>query len=103
MQTPAAGECHAESHEQTAPLTAAVKEPQLERQGHVLGASGWRFLLFGLIAALSGIALVVLADGWAIEIGIALVALAACPAIVGGGLLLSSVVARWSARHKLFA
>jgi hypothetical protein len=31
------------------------------------------------------------------------VVLAAGPTIVGNGLLLSSFVSRWSARHKLFA
>jgi hypothetical protein len=59
--------------------------------------------MLGLIAALPGAALVVFTDGVATGIGIAIVALAGCPAVIGVGLLLSSLVARWSARHKLFA
>jgi hypothetical protein len=81
----------------------AVKEPELERQGRVLGHSGWRFLLVGVIAALPGAALVVFTDGWAMAIGIVILALSGCPVVVGIGLLLSSLVARWSARHRLFA
>jgi hypothetical protein len=96
-------ERHAGSHLPTAARSAGVEEPELERHGRVLGASGWRFLVLGLIAALPGVALVVFTDGVAMGIGIALVALAGCSAVVGAGLLLSSLVARWSARHKLFA
>lgn len=100
---PATAERHAGSHEPTAARTAAVEEPELERQGRVLGATGWRFLVLGLFAALPGGALAVFSDGWAMAIGIAVLALAGCPAVVGAGLLLSSLVTRWSARHKLFA
>jgi hypothetical protein len=100
---PATGERHAVSHEPTAARTATVEEPELERQGRVLGATGWRFLVLGLLAAVPGGALVVFTDGWAMAIGIAVLALAGCPAVVGAGLLLSSLVTRWSARHKLFA
>ena len=99
----ATGERHTGSDQSTAPRTAPVEEPELERQGRVLGASGWRFLVLGLIAALPGVALVVFTDGVAMGIGIAIVALAGCPAVVGATLLLSSLVARWSARHKLLA
>jgi len=99
----ATGERHAGSDQPIAARTAAVEEPELERQGRALGASGWRFLVLGLIAALPGVALVVFTDGVAMAIGIAALALAGCPAVVGVGLLLSSLVARWSARHKLFA
>ena len=73
------------------------------RQGRVLGASGWRFLVLGPVAALPGFALVAFTDGVAMAIGIAVLALAGCPAGVGAVLVLSSFVARWSARHKLFA
>lgn len=103
-QTSACEERHAGSHEGNAPRIGGIREPDLERQGRVLGASGWRFFVFGLIVALPGIALVVFSDGWARAIGIGVAALAGCPVVVvGGGLLLSSLVARWSARHKLFA
>lgn len=97
------GERHAVSHEPTAARTPTVEEPELERQGRVLGATGWRFLVLGLLAALPGGALVVFTDRSAMAIGIAVLALAGCPAVVGAGLLLSSLVTRWSARHKLFA
>ncbi|HUA46960.1 MAG TPA: hypothetical protein VMA77_17135 [Solirubrobacteraceae bacterium] len=102
-EAPVAGERQAGSHELTAARVASVEEPDLERQGRVLGASGWRFLVLGVVMALPGIALLVFTDGVAMGIGIAVVALAGCPAVVGAGLLLSSLVARRSARHKLFA
>jgi hypothetical protein len=91
------------SDEPTAARSAAVEESELERHGRILGHSGLRFVVLGVIAALSGAALVLFTHGWAMAIGIAALALAGCPAVVGAGLLLSSLVARWSARHKLFA
>ena len=85
------------------PPVSAVKEPELERQGRVLGASGWRFVLIGLLLALPGAALVIFTHGLVMAIGIVILALSGCPVVVGTGLLLSSLVARRSARHKLFA
>ena len=80
-----------------------VAEPELERQGRTLGHSGGRFVAVGVIFALPGIVLVVFTHSWAMAVGIAILALAAGPAVVGVGLLLSGLVARWAARHKSFA
>jgi hypothetical protein len=80
-----------------------VKEPELERQGRRLGRPGWWFLLLAVVIAIPGIVLVVFAHSWAMAIGIVLLVLAGAPAVVGLGLLLSSLVSRWSARHKSFA
>jgi|GEM_PF-3574404 len=80
-----------------------VREPQLERKGRRMGHSGWWFLFVGLAIAIPGIVLIALGHGWSIGIGIAIVLIASGPAAIGIGLLVSAVVARWSARHKLFA
>jgi membrane protein implicated in regulation of membrane protease activity len=80
-----------------------VKEPVLERQGRRLGHSGGWFLLLAALIAIPGVILVVLGGSAVSAVGIGVLILAGAPAIVGIGLLLSSAVARWSARHKLFA
>jgi hypothetical protein len=78
----------------------AVEERQLERQGQKLGHSGGRFLLIGLLIAIPGIVLVLTG---VTGLGIAFLLIGCIPGIVGVGLIVSSAVARWSARHKLFA
>jgi hypothetical protein len=83
--------------------TNAVKEPALEREGRRLGRSGGWFLALAILIAIPGVLLVVLGRSAVAGAGIVVLALAAAPAVVGVGLLLSSAVARWSARHKLFA
>ncbi len=80
-----------------------LEEPELERQSRRLGHSGVWFVAVGAIFALPGIVLVVFAHSWAMAVGIAVLAIAAGPMVVGVGLLLSSLVARWSARHNSFA
>jgi hypothetical protein len=50
-----------------------------------------------------GIVLMILAHGWAFALGLALTALALTRAVVGVGLLLSSGVARRTARRRPFA
>lgn len=80
-----------------------VKEPELERQGRRLGRSGERWLLVALLIAAPGILLVVLTGGFVQGLGIAILAIAGGPAIIGVALLLASLVSRWSARHKSFA
>ena len=80
-----------------------VKEPALERQGRRLGHSGGWFLLLAVLIAIPGVLLVVLGGTMASGVGVVVLVLASAPAIVGIGLLVSSAVARWSARHKLFA
>jgi hypothetical protein len=62
-----------------------------------------RFLLIGLVMAVPGVVLVALAYDWSIGIGAAILLLASIPTVFGVALLVSSGVARWAARHNLFA
>jgi hypothetical protein len=81
----------------------SVREPELERQGRRLGRPGWWFLLLAAVIAVPGVVLIILTHGWAHAIGVVLLVLAGPPAVVATGLLLSSLVARWAARHRSFA
>jgi hypothetical protein len=81
----------------------SVLEPELERQGRRLGRPGWWFLLLAAVIAVPGVVLIIFTDGWAHAIGVVLVVLAGSPAVVAAALLLSSLVARWAARHRSFA
>lgn len=78
-----------------------VEDRQLERQGRRLVHPGLRFLLIGLIPAVPGVVLI--AGDWALPLGIALILFASLPIGVGLAMLASASVARWAARHKLFA
>ena len=80
-----------------------IYERELERQSRVLGHSGLWFVAIAVILAVPGIVLVVFTDAWAMAIGIVILAIAGGPAVVGVGLLVSSRVAQWSARHGSFA
>ena len=82
---------------------AAVQDRQLERQGRRLGHSAAWFILVGLVTAIPGIVLILIDHGWSVGVGIAVLLIASVPLVVGGGMLVSGVVARWSARRKLFA
>jgi hypothetical protein len=62
-----------------------------------------RFFVVASLLAIPGIVLIVLDRGWSVGVGIALLLLGSIPAAVGGALLLSGSVARWAARHRLFA
>ena len=81
----------------------SVAEPELERQGRRLGRPGWWFLLLAVFIALPGLVLIVLTHGSGHALGIVLVVLAGPPAVVATALLLSSLAARWAARHRSFA
>jgi len=81
----------------------SVAEPELERQGRRLGRPARWFLFLAVVVAVPGIVLILFTGGWAQAVGIVLVALSGPPCIVAVGLLLSSLVARWSARHRSFA
>lgn len=81
----------------------SVREPKLERQGRRLARPAWRFLALAVIVAIPGVVLVVVDNSWSVPFGIALLLLASLPAAVGIGLLFSASVARWAARHRLFA
>jgi hypothetical protein len=80
-----------------------VEDRQLDRQGRRLRRFGGRILGLGLILAIPGIILVIIGHGWSVGFGIAVLLIASIPGVVGLGLVVSSVVARWAARHKLFA
>jgi hypothetical protein len=60
-------------------------------------------LVLAVLVAVPGVLLIVFTHGWAQALGIVLVALSGPPSVVAVGLLLSSLVARWSARHRPFA
>lgn len=83
--------------------SAPVREPQLERQGRRLVHPAWRFLLIALVVAIPGIVLVLINNSWSLPFGIFLLLLASLPGGVGIALLFSASVARWAARHRLFA
>jgi hypothetical protein len=80
-----------------------VREPSLERQGKRLSPPAWRLLGIGLLILIPGIILVVINNSWSLPFGLALILIACIPGAVGVALLTSSSVARWAARHKLFA
>ncbi len=84
-----------------------VHEPATERQGRRIGRSGSWFLLVGVLIAIPGIVMVAvgLSTGhtWLSAFGIAVILIGSVPGVLGIGMLLSSVVARWHARHRLFA
>jgi hypothetical protein len=62
-----------------------------------------RFLAIALVLLIPGIVLVIVGHhGW-LGLGIALILFSSLPGSVFVGLLVSSSVARWAARHKLFA
>lgn len=78
-----------------------VKDRELERQGQRMLRPAVRFLLLGSVLATPGIVMV--AGGWVAPLGAVLLAFGSMPIAVAVALLVSSSVARWAARHKLFA
>jgi hypothetical protein len=83
--------------------SATVREAQLERQGRRMIRPALRFLAVSLVLLIPGIVLVVVGHAGLLGLGIALILLASCPLAIALGLLFSASVARWAARHKLFA
>lgn len=81
----------------------SVREPKLERQGRRLAHPALRFLALALVVAVPGAVLVAVDNSWSLPFGIALLLLASVPAAFAVGLLVSASVARWAARHRLFA
>jgi hypothetical protein len=81
--------------------TFKIKDAELERQGARMVAPARGFLLVAAVIAVPGILFVV--TGLAHSMGLILLAFACLPGAVGLGLFLSGSVARWAARHKLFA
>jgi hypothetical protein len=80
-----------------------VPDPVLERQGKRMIGPAIRFLAIAAVLAVAGIVLIVIGHGWSIGVGVAVLLLASVPGTIGVGLLTGGGVARWAARHKLFA
>ena len=53
--------------------------------------------------AILGVVLVLIGTGWSIAFGAAALLIACIPGVIGLGLLVPALVARWSARHRSFA
>jgi hypothetical protein len=79
----------------------SVKDPVLERQGRRMIGPAIRFVVIASVMAIVGIVLIVF--GWSLGIGIALLLLASVPGTIGFGLFTGGSIARWAARHRLFA
>jgi hypothetical protein len=62
-----------------------------------------RFIVVATLMAAAGVVLILIGRGWSVGVGIAVLLLASVPGTVGFGLLSGGAVARWAARHKLFA
>ena len=62
-----------------------------------------RFIAIAAVMVIAGVVLIVIGHGWSVGVGIAVLLLACVPGTVGFGLLSGGAVARWAARHKLFA
>ena len=82
---------------------AAAEDRKLERQGRRFGHSARWFLLIAVVVAIPGVVLVVIDSGWSLGVGVAILLIASIPGVIGLGLVVSALVARWSARRKLFA
>ena len=81
----------------------AVQDRELERQGRRMVHPALRLIVIACEVAIAGVVLIVIGTGWSVGVGIAVLLIASVPAVVGIGLLTSGTVARWAARHKLFA
>lgn len=80
-----------------------IQEPRLERAGRRFGhTAGW-FIGLTALFAVPGIVLLLIGTGWSIAFGAAALLLACIPGVIAVSLLVSAVVARWSARHRSFA
>ena len=83
--------------------SAPVADAHLERQGRRMVKPALRFLVLALLLLIPGIVLVIVGHHLLLGIGIALILLSSLPGSVTLALLGSSSVARWAARHRLFA
>ena len=81
----------------------SVQDRELERHGKRMIGPALRFMAIAAVMAVAGIILIVIGHGWSVGVGIAVLLLAGVPGTVGFGLLTGGAVARWAARHKLFA
>jgi hypothetical protein len=80
-----------------------VEDPVLERQGKRMIGPAIRLLAITAVMAVAGIILILIGHGWSVGVGIAVLLLASVPGTIGFGLFTGGAIARWAARHKLFA
>ena len=76
---------------------------ELGRTGGRFRDAGGRFLVLALVMTAAGAPLIVLTSGIPEFFGFVLASLAAVPATIGVGLLLSGLVARRAAKGRSFA
>ena len=81
----------------------SVQDRTLERQGRRLVSPAMRLALLGAIVAVPGVVLVIVAQHALLGLGIALILIGSGPIGIGLAMLCSATVARWAARHRLFA
>lgn len=62
-----------------------------------------RLFAISLIPMIPGIVLIAIGHEVLLGFGIALILISSCPLAIALGLLFSGGIARWAARHKLFA
>ena len=74
----------------------------LSRRSQRLKHHGSRWLLGGVIAAMIGVLLIVLFDGFLQAAGLMLAALATAPTVIGLGMWLSGATGRWVSRERPF-
>jgi hypothetical protein len=75
----------------------------LSRRSRRLKHHGSRWLIGGVIAALIGVLLIVVFDGFLQAAGLMLAALATAPTVIGLGMWLSGATGRWVSRERPFA
>jgi uncharacterized Tic20 family protein len=80
-----------------------VEDPVLERQGKRMIGPAIRLIAVAAVMVAAGIVLILIGHGWSVGLGIALLLLACVPGTIGFGLFTGGFIARWAARHNLFA
>ena len=80
-----------------------VEDPVLERQGKRMIGPAIRFAAIAAVMAIAGIVLILIGHGWSVGVGIAVLLIACVPGTIGFGLFTGGAIARWAARHRLFA
>ena len=81
----------------------SVKDRELDRTGRRMIGPAVRFIAIAAVLAVAGVVLILIGHGWSVGVGVAVLLLAGVPGTIGFGLLTGGAIARWAARHKLFA
>ena len=81
----------------------SVKDRELDRTGRRMIGPAARFIAIAAVLAVAGVVLILIGHGWSIGVGVAVLLLAGVSGTIGFGLLTGGAIARWAARHKLFA